>query len=324
MGRLYIPAVNQIAGPWLLSHDNLETLDSLFKEIDNKLSIALAKTIENIAKQQMEEDNQNIDLSKRIYKIRRKFSNKSKYAKITFKDGSTFEAADIKELLNHVSANPSLSPTELYIRTMHGNHENEFNLIINSNPSKEDTDFEYRIRCLDYDIQLDIKTAIDKWIRENKASEFLKIWSNNILPFVWFIVPLIMLISYNDISHISSKADNYKFELKKEAQRIIENKEYAKDKESTMLLLLKLQSDYVPKKLKSQIITVHNKGAKKVFIISLIIFIASLIRPRTIIGIGNKYQRYKLYKFWWTFIICAGIGWLFTTLVPDSFLNFLK
>lgn len=324
MGRLHIPAVNQISGPWLLSHDNLETLNILFNIIDDKLEKALTKTITNTAKQQMDEGSQNIELPKRIAKLQRKLNAKSKSAKITFKDGSTFQAFDIKEIANHVNANSSLTPTEIYIRTIHGNHENEFNLIINSNPSNEEADFEYRIRCLDYDIQLEIKTSIDKWIRENKASEPLKIWSNILVYFIWFIGFITVFISYNDISYTSSKAENYKTELKREAQKIIENKEYSKDKESTLLLLLKLQSDYIPKKLKSETYIVYNKGSKKVFITSLIIFTASLVRPKTIIGIGNKYKRYKLYKFWWRYIIFGGLSLFFTTLLADYFINFIK
>lgn len=323
MGRLYISAVNQISGPWLLSHENLVTLNDLFNEIDDKLSKALAKTIDTTAKQQMEDDNQKFDLSKRISKLQRKYNTKSKSATVTFDDRSTFEANDIKEILNHVNVNSSLTPVELYIRTIHGNHENEFNLIINSNPGEEEANFEYRIRCLDYDTQLEIKTSIDKWIRENKASRPLQIWSNVLVYIIWVVGFFTILISYGNLSYTSSKAKNYKEELKLEAQKIIENKSYSTNNDSTLLLLLKLQSDYVPANIKSETTVVYNKGAKKVLIASLVIFIVSLFRPRTIIGIGRKYNKYKFYKFWWTYIICGGIGLLFTTLLADSFLHFI-
>lgn len=324
MGRLYISAVNHISGPWLLSHDNLETLNNLFNEIDDKLNKALTKVIDTTAKQQIDEDNQNLDLSKKISKLQRKYSNKSKSAVITFDDGSTFEANDIREVLNHVNSNSSQSPTELYIRTIHGNHENEFNLIINSNPGKDEVDFEYQIRCLDYDTQLEIKTSIDKWIRENNASQLLQIWSNIIVYFIWFVGFFAILISYNNLSYISSKAGIYKEELKQEAQKVIENKSYSTNTDSTLLLLLKLQSDYIPDKIKSETTIVYNKSAKKVLISSLIIFIISLFRPTTIIGIGRKYKRYIFYKFWWKYIICGGISLLFTILFADSIEHFIN
>lgn len=324
MGRLSISAVNQISGPWLISHKNLETLNDLFCVIDNKLSTALAKHITAAAKQQMEDDNQNIDLSKRISKLQRKYHINLKSATVTFDDGSTFEGKDIEEILNHVNSNSSLAPLELYIRAIHGNHENEFNLIINSNPGDEDVDFEYRIKCLDYDTQLEIKTSIDKWIRENKASQPLQIWSNNLVPIIWFIGLLTIFISYSNLNTTISKTDNYKIELKKEAQKIIENKNDSINRDSTLLLLLKLQSDYIPDKIKSETTVVYNKGAKKVLIASLILFFISLVRPRTLIGIGRKYNKYLFYKFWWTYIVSAFIILLFTTYLADSFLHFIK
>lgn len=320
MGRLHIPAVNQISGPWLMSYENLESLDNLFKYIDGKLAIGLAKTIDNIARQQLEEGTQNVDFSKAVVKIKRRFVNISKSAKVTFKDGSTFESHDIKEIINHINASPSLSPKELYIRTIHGNHENEFNLIINSNPSKEDIDFEYRIKCLDYDVQLEIKTAIDKWVRENRPSEALK-WISPIVFLIRLITPFFILISFSEINTNYTKADIYKQELKLEAHRIIENQELDKDK--AMLLLLKIQSDYVPKKFISEVIEVDKKGSKKTLITSLLLFAISLIRPRTIIGIGSKYQRYRLYKFWW-YVICSAFAIITAGIIDTIFFNFIK
>ena len=126
MGRLYISAVNQIPGPWLLSHENLKSLNDLFNAIDHKLNKALTKTIDTTARQQMEEEVQTLDLSKRISKLQRKYNNKCKSAVITFADGSTFEANDIEEILDHVNSHSTQSPVELYIRTMHGNHPTFF------------------------------------------------------------------------------------------------------------------------------------------------------------------------------------------------------
>lgn len=324
MGRLSISAVNQISGPWLLSHENLTTLNDLFNVIDDKLSKALTKHIDTTAKQQMEDDNQNIDLSKRISKLQRKYNTKLKSATVTFDDGSTFEGKDINEILNHVNGNSSLAPVELYIRAIHGNHENEFNLIINSNPGDENIDFEYRIKCLDYDIQLEIKTSIDKWVRENKPSKPLQIWSSYLVPIICFVGFITIIISYDSLSDTVSKVDDYKVKLKKEAQQLIENKDNSINNDSTLLLLLKLQSDYVPDEIKSETTVVYDKGAKKVFIASLILFIISLVQPKTIIGVGRKYNRYQLYKFWWTYIVRGFIILLFTTYIADLFLHFIN
>src|SRR5258705_8617836 len=166
MGRLYIPEEDQFDGPWLIGHENLETLNELFNEVDDKLKQALYKTIENTAKQQMDED-QNLDLQKKTAKLRKKYNKESKSVEVTFTDGSTYEAHDIKAIVNHINTHSTQSPEELYAKTTRGSRENEFSLIINSNAEKEEGAFEYRIRCLDEDIQQEIKTLIDKWIREN-------------------------------------------------------------------------------------------------------------------------------------------------------------
>lgn len=324
MGRLYISAKNQISGPWLLSHENLGTLNDLFNEIDDLLSKALVRTIETLAKQQMEDEIQAIDLPKKVAIIRRKYSNKSKSAILTFSDGSTFEASDIQELIHHVNSIPSLSLKELYIRTIQGNHENEFNLIINSKPNKEEPDFEYRIRCLDFQIQLEIKTLIDKWIRDNKPPELLQLWSNHLVPVNWVIGILALIISLSNLETTVSKAEKYKEELKQVAQKMIENKDPLFNHDSALFLLLKLESDYVPENIKSENIVVQNKGAKKIFVISIAFLLISLFRPRTILGIGKEFIWLRIFSFWWKFVIIGGISLLVTSLIADAFLNFIN
>lgn len=324
MGRLIIPAINQVSGPWLVSHENLATLDLLFSEIDGKLKDALEKTIEETSRLQSEESQQTGDLAKRKAKLGRKYSTHSKTAEVTFSDGSTYKGSSIRELLDHINSTPVLSPVEIYIRTMLGSHDNEFNLIVNSNPGREEVDFEYRIRCLDYDIQLELKTLLDKWVRENKPSQSLRIWSNYIAPIIWFIGTFTILASYSNLSTTSSKAENYKQELKKEAQDVISQNQVSINTDSTLLLLLKLQADYVPENIKSETTTIYDTEAKKVLIASSIIFIISLFRPRTIIGIGKNEWKYKFFVFWWKYITWGGMGLLLSTLLGDSFAHFIQ
>jgi hypothetical protein len=298
-GRFYIPEVNQVSGPWLLSYENLEALDKLFSEIDLKLQAAIEKTPEPKTKEESQ-----------------------KYVEVTFAEGNKYRTEDINGIINYVDTHSS-SPTELNIRTIHGNIENEFNLIINSNTSKEEVDFEYRIRCLDEIIQQEIKTAIDKWVRDNKAHTALRIWSNILIYFIWFIGFFVILISWNNLTYTSSKEDRYKLELKNEAQKIIEQKNQKTNIDSTLILILKLQSDYVPDNIKAETTTVYDSGAKKVLVVSLLIFAISLIRPRTIIGIGKKYNRFKLYKIWWNIVVVGGMSLLVTTLLADNIKHFI-
>ena len=294
MGRLYIPAQNEISGPWMMSYDNLRTLDILFSEIDKKLKEALNKTIENTAKQQMEEDSQQLDLPKRIAKLQRKYSQKSKSAEVTFSDDSTYKAEDIEGIINYVDTHPTFAPKELYIRTIHGNSENDFDLIINSNSSEQEVEFEYRIKCIDEEIQQKIKTLIDQWIRENKPNKLLQIWSPIVAYIILFIAGFTALISGLNINDTSP---DYKAEFKKESKKIIEKGITAANRDSAIILLLKMKSEYIPDD-KNQTYNKPNITARRTFIVSSIAFIISIIIPRTIIGIGKKHFWYRVYKIW--------------------------
>ncbi len=323
MARLYIPQQNEPEGPWLLGHESLEALNTLFNKIDTKLIDALAKTIENTARQQAEEDNQNIDLAKRIAKLQRKYSKNTKVAEITFADGNVYEANDVEGILNYVDTNPSLAPTELYIRSIHGNYENEFELIINTNAGKDEVDFEYRIRCIDEEIQQKIKTLIDKWIRENKSNQAQQIWSNVIVYPVWWIGALTIFLSWVSLTDIVTNTVDYESELKKQVHATIERGINSSNSDSALMLVLKLQSDYLPKNVKQETIEVPNETARKIFLATSILWLASLIRPQTIIGIGKKQNRLKLYKLWIK-VIYGTLAVLGAAIVTDSFKYFIN
>lgn len=323
MGRLYIPSENTVDGPWLFDHAKLESLNNLFIEVEKKLIEALTKHIEITAKQQAEEDGQTLDLPKRIAKLQRKFNRKDRFAEVTFADGSTYQAGDIEAVLNYVDTNPSLTPVELYIRTIHGNSENDFDLIINTNAGKEEVDFEYRISCIDEEIQQKIKSLIDKWIRENKAPISLQIWSNFLVYLIWIFGTLTILFSWANLDETITKSGNYKQELISDSKKMIEHGVSSENIDSAVALLLKLQIDYVPDDVKAEVTTVRSVVAWKIFLTSLIILAVSLIRPRTILGIGRKSARLKLYNVWIR-VTYGTLILLVTTMVADSFLHFIK
>ncbi|MFL5762943.1 MAG: hypothetical protein ACJ77K_03305 [Bacteroidia bacterium] len=324
MARLYISAENKIKGPWLLGHSALESLDKLFTEIDIKLKDALEKHIDTTAKRQMEEENNpNIDLQKRISRLRKEFDDIDKLAEITFSDGNSYQADDIEGLLNYVDANPSLSPVQLYIRSTQGDGDNEFDLIINTSTGDDEPEFQYSILCLDAEIQFKIKSLIDRWLREHRAPTALRIWSNFAIFVVGLISGFAILIAGANINVESTKTESYKLELKKEAQCLIEKGLTPANKDSALLLVLKLQSDYVPETIKAKTTVVRDKGSAKVFYVSLFAFAICIFRPKTIIGIGKRVHKLNFYKFW-TYVIWATIGLLTTTVVADGFINFIN
>lgn len=321
MGRLYIPTDNRVDGPWLLGHEKLETLNILFGEVDAKLAEALAKTIDRMAKQEVEEGG--LELAKVTAKLQKKYGKKLKSAEITFDDGNTYEAEDIEGILNYVDTNPSLAPTELYISTVRGNSENEFSLIINSNAGKEEVEFEYRIRCIDEEVQQKIKSLIDKWVRENKSHPPLQVWSNTIVYLIYFVCSFSILIAWANLSETTTKAGEYQLELKRQAQQIIEKGVSQVNVDSTLLLLLKLQADYVPDNVREETIEIHSTVASKFLVVSIIILAISIIRPKTVIGVGRKQRRLKLYQIWIT-VTYGTIALLAGALITDGFMHFIK
>ena len=69
MGRFYVPANSTFDGPWLLSQSSLEKLNHVVDEIYQKLGQALESKIK-----QESEDDQSIEVSKKLTKLRRKYS----------------------------------------------------------------------------------------------------------------------------------------------------------------------------------------------------------------------------------------------------------
>jgi hypothetical protein len=243
MGRLFIPEENIVDGPWFMSHAKLESLNTLFHEIDANLKEALKITLKNGAKQQMEEDGQPIDLTKRIAKLERKNSQKIKYAEVYFEDGSSYRADDIEGIIQYIDSNPFQSPVDLSISTIQGNRENEFALLINSNPEEDDPDFEYHIRCMDEEIQQKIKSLIDKWVRENKPNKLIELWHRFNSWFLGLSLAIVAL-SALFIDATPSYDTIYKKELKKEAHKIIENQYKPTLDSSSILLLLPDDGDW--------------------------------------------------------------------------------
>lgn len=216
----------------------------------------------------------------------------------------------------------SLRPVKLNLHIKYGNNENEFKLKIDSAANEDEDEFNYEIRCLDEEIQLKIQALIDKWVRKNKPSRLLSIWSN-CLSFVWIILFITFLISLSGLTYTSSSEGVYKEKLKEEAYKYIEAGTNDQNRDSVIILLLKLQANYVPESIKSQTKELTDPAMKKLLIASIFILLASLIRPKTIIGIGKNYMKYKLYKIW-IYCLWSILSLLATALIADSFLNFIK
>ena len=238
------------------------------------------------------------DSVKKIEKFKKKYAGSEKFTKATFSDGNIYNADSIDAVKSYIAKTPSLKPRELMIKTTQGSIENEFSLILNSNAGEGDSELEYRIKCIDDEIQGEIKVLIDKWVRENRPNKFLQLWINKIVVFVWLFGFLAVIVSGLSINETVSYDDNFKGELKKSAYNLIERGISNENLDSAINLILQIQSEYVPKEIKKETVTVQNFVALKVFIVSLIILIISLIRPKTVIGLGRQSTVLIIYKFW--------------------------
>jgi hypothetical protein len=266
MGRLYIPAEKTIDGPWLLDQQALEKLDEVLSIVSSKLEEACAS------------------------KVKKNVADNVKDKKIEIKLTST----DLKQNLDTTikgilkdSKTKELKPKELYIHIENGGPQNEFKLIITA--GIEGT-VDYQIRCYDESIEEDIKYEFDKWLDANRPNRLAQWWSKlyfMVLAFGGLFILGLWANLYDTISYPGSF---------NEAHRLIDSGINQNNIHKATELILKIQSQYVPKDFPSE--EVLNLNVLKILKISILVFVIWILCPRTTIGIGKHVGLLKFYKIW--------------------------
>ncbi len=315
----------EIEGPWLLNTNSLIDLSNRLNTIINsfkaeKERIIDSKVEEKIIEVLKDKNTTYDDIDKKAIKqdyIKYDmYANKFKYeVEINTYEGKIFKSKSLESTLSDTALDEvSIEYIDIrieiysfkFIMKIGRNYEKGLTLDVVDSLEKNS------------DILNNIHSTMDPWIDKYRSSIFVRKWVKNydtlqILPYITFIVLALFLLltffpstdSKKDIE--LKKLKQYKSELKSDAYKLLANNLEKTEKLKAIEILLKLESDYVPKnyELKKEKVEKKEKIEKKDFFESTKVRIGSvwvlamillLLRPKTTFGVGrhkNKYHRMK-------------------------------
>jgi hypothetical protein len=292
MGQIKYPQKREIQGPWIISQEDFESLHKIAITIDELLRKSWKNQIESEVYSENKESSE--DEIQALIKSRenRTFGNKHEVrCELTSRDETKLLDTSVIGLIKDGSLK-NFSPKEFRLNIVHGSsYENNFDLRVSS---LYDGGLKYEIECFDSSIKDEIQYEIDKWIEKLKPKKLLQLWSNyGDFIAASFFIPLLILIVFSFLTSNTS----YKDLLKSEAGKIISEGVNEKNRDTAIEILLKFQSGFVPMDFEKQE-KPKNPVLIRVFFVGFFIFLISIIRPKTTLGLGKLKQLLFFYKFW--------------------------
>ena len=280
MAKLHHPKEITLNGPFLITQEDLESLDDLIQQIHDLLQ----KSWESYLKKEAEND-----LETQYKEHKRNNPDNSIKCTMTLNDRSQLSDNDIKGILKHNLLN-TLSPTELHIKIIFGTeYENYFRLKVQDLFSDQ---LICEIECLESEIKDEITYQIYKWANKFKPSKLLQLWCTigSTLGISCICITLFLVLalfentvtSYNDI-------------LVNQAKEIINTGINTTNRDTALELLLKLNSEYTPDVFEAELKPLNPLTLRLTalfFFLSLILF----VKPMTIFGIGKSQRKLDFYK----------------------------
>lgn len=297
MGKIIHPQKKEIKGPWLLSQDDFKSLNIVLENINNLLYQYWLSGVENIIKDENNEiSDEELALAIEDKKKQRWNEAHKTHCEITSKDGIKLTDETILGLLKDKSL-INLKPTAFRCNIQHGGiYENSFELKI-SNFYKGS--LEYDIECSDAQTKNEIQYEIDNWIDKRKPNIALQFWSNyGFLIIFTFIVPLVML-AYNSFS---TSYTTYDETLRLEMYELGQVGVNESNRDLALELILKSKSGYRPNDFEL-IEKPTNPLWIRLFVVAIFIYIISIFRPKTLLGLGLNKTKLNIYKFWIKFVM---------------------
>lgn len=286
MGQLFIPGGKTIKGPWLIGLNELEELDEIFNFIDSKIQESAILETESHFKI----EHQNglfINTDKEL-----KEERKIKRVTLISSNNKKLIDSSIKGILKD-SKIVDFKPKEIQLEIECKNNKFFLNL-------KRDIDGEltFDIDCFDIDCRDDIKYKLEAWIEKNKPNKAKQIW--NIYAPLFIIISIVTaFVSFFNIN--TSEKFSLKPQYKKEIENILKTGVNKENETKTIELLAKYIIDYDSGKLKP--VEIFDKNSLYIFIFSIYIFLISIVKPKTTIGIGNHKALLKFYNLYVPFIL---------------------
>lgn len=295
MGQLQYPHQKEIKGPWLINQEDFENLDKVILKIDSFLKQSWKSQI----KTEVYSDNSNLSEEELeiliLERENRPFGNEhEKKCRFKTKDEHILSDSELIGLLKDSSLK-TLSPKEFHANIVHGDYHNKFDFRI----SDSYNELRYEIECFDSNIKEEIQYEIDKWIDKLKPNRALQFWSNYGDFFVYTLfAPLIVLAIF---SFFINSYSTYSDVLRGQAYEIINHGIDSTNRDEAIELLLKSESGYAPRDFVS-VKKPKNPLFMRLLIIGIFVYVVSIIRPKTTIGVGKMKQKLIFYKFWIKFV----------------------
>jgi len=297
MATLTVPAKRKIEGPWLIGAEELESLSDVLDAISNKLAASLELEINETIRIENEKEYLSEDsIKSKIEEAKARYSFEKNKNKLVLSSLNDNKLSD--KTLSGILRDPKIAdfiPRELSVDIEHGIN-NFFNLKI-STASKGK--LSYQLKCFDQEIENEIRYEIDKWIDKNKPRRVLQIWSNHsdiisgLFGFAAFIAAILLF---------PTSADSYKEETKRKTQELLKSGVNKENQNQAMELILSNQTNYTPENYVTT--AVANKQIKqRTFIASIVLFIFSVVRPKTTIGIGRRKNCLNFYRIWLRLVV---------------------
>lgn len=292
MGKLFIPGERKIDGPWFIGISELEELDDIFEFANEKINQSLKNSKEEQAK---------IDVEKGIYESIEKALSKnslfdSQYEKkvelISSNDKKLIDSS-LKGILKD-SKLMDFKPKELILEIRNG-----FNRYFYLKISRRyDGELIYNVNFSDQDCNEEIIYRIENWLERYQPTKVNTFWSRYGSGVAFFSFFSALILS----SFISStELPDFKSAYKNEITKIIKSGINKDNEPKAIELLLKYSTDYRPQNIKE--IRKINKRAIQFFSMSFIIFLLSIFRPITTIGIGEHKSLLNRYKVYTKFVL---------------------
>jgi len=286
MAIVTYPTDIDIQGPWLLSREDLIELDKIIDNWWVEISKLRAEKIEQIISAKIVEN------EKRTYKedaqvVRNRvmesyeFKNFGKYltlycgddAKIKSEDGSFFS------VINDLSQQAIVASS-----------------------------FDLRLRCLEFDAKIQLKNTLNKleitispehttevqrlflavrdWARERQPSKLKTLWQSGGLAITWLMFSLFTILIFFDRLTTGIGTP------KAQGRDLIQNGISKGDEHKVLELLLKIESNY-----SEGTVSIDSRFWYLILLL-LIVFIALLIRPGNILGIGKGEAKIYRWSQW--------------------------
>jgi len=306
MAQTIFPGTIYHHGPFILSEEDFDNLDSRLDHIweeliqDRELSI---RTLVSNTPELKEKD------PEKAYKeciLLYPYSKEKKSVILSLDSGKKIKGQSFSDIKKDLGLTKDL-PIGFEIDFSCG--KGNFSLNINSGFNTYGDKLKYSLECEGEKYYKDIVFTADSWVESIKPKEEVKLWKKSNGWAGGILIGVIIVIFTVAIASANNERDYYREELK---SLINENLKIGVNDTtiySSIELLLKLNSGYMPEDYAVEVERINSDYLKKnkfLLIAAFVLLIPFSLSPRTVIGLGGMKRKYRFWKFWirlWTYSI---------------------